>query len=199
MVSSLRFLPASRGTLLKLRAQLELVERGKSVLEMRRDQLIKEIFILIDELRLRAKVESEYLEAIRAIARIRVLRGEQDFRSRMALVIPPKLEIVLESVQGVAVPKVRVISNPDFSQILDPEYKKALKTLWNSLKGMIEIANKEIAVEKLCYQLQYINRVVNSLERNMLPELRDTIRRIEERVSEEEIEEFVRIKKIGEE
>ncbi|HDJ97079.1 MAG TPA: hypothetical protein ENG54_01265 [Thermofilum sp.] len=198
MASQLQFLPASRGTLLRLREQLELVERGKNVLEMRRDQLVKEVFLLMDELRYRAHAEHEYLKAIRALDRIRSLRGEHDFISKTNLVKPPKLQTLLESVQGVPVPKVKVVEEPDFSRIIDPEYRKALETLWEALHEMIEIANKEMAVERLCRQLQYINRVVNSLDKNLIPQLREAINRIEEKVSEEEIEEFVRIKMTGE-
>ncbi|HFC49180.1 MAG TPA: hypothetical protein ENJ59_00450, partial [Thermofilum sp.] len=114
------------------------------------------------------------------------------------LVKPPKLQMLLESVQGVPVPKVKVVEEPDFSRIIDPEYRKALETLWEALHEMIEIANKEMAVERLCRQLQYINRVVNSLDKNLIPQLREAISRIEEKVSEEEIEEFMRLKMIGE-
>ncbi len=198
MFSQLRFLPASRGTLIRLREQLGLVERGKNVLEMRRDQLVKEIFLLMDELKYRARAEHEYLRAIRSLDRIRSLRGEHDFISKTNLVKPPKLRTLLESVQGVPVPKVKVVSEPDFSRIIDPEYKRAIVTLWEAIREMIEIANKEMSVERLCRQLQYINRVVNSLDKNLIPKLREAISRIEEKVSEEEIEEFVRIKIIGE-
>ena len=198
METQLQFLPASRGTLLRLRERLELVERGKDVLEMRRDQLVKEVFLLMDELRYRAHAEHEYLKAIRVLDRIRSLRGEHDFISKTNLVKPPKLQVLLESVQGVPVPKVMVLEEPDFSRIVDPEYKKAIETLWDALHEMIEIANKEMAVERLCKQLQYINRVVNSLDKNLIPRLKEAISRIEEKVSEEEIEEFVRIKMMGE-
>ncbi len=198
MASSLRFLPASRGTLLKLREQLELVQRGKNVLEMRRDQLVKEVFAIMDELKKRPEAEHIYLEAVRGLSRIRSMRGEHDFQSFSNLVKPPRLETLLVSIQGVAVPEVRIVGSPDFSKIMDPEYRKRLENLWHALEAMIEIANKEIAIEKLCSQLQYINRVVNSLDKNLIPQLEEIIKHIEERVAEEEIEEFVRIKMLGE-
>jgi V/A-type H+-transporting ATPase subunit D len=39
-----------------------------------------------------------------------------------------------------------------------------------------------------------VNRIVNSLEKNVIPLLQDALRRVEERVLEEELEDFVRVK-----
>ncbi len=198
MSTELAFLPASRGTLLLLRRKLQLVKRGKDVLQMRRDQLVKEVFSIMDELRKRPQAEQQYAEAARLVSKIRMSRGEHEFLSLSNLANPPKIETVIVSYQGVAVPQARIAAEPDFSKITDPEYRTVLEKLWDAVKTMIEVANKEIAVEKLCEQLQYINRVVNSLEKNLIPRLEDALRHIEERVTEEEIEEFVRIKIIGE-
>ncbi len=194
MAASLRFLPASRGTLIKLRERLELVRRGKNVLEMRRDQLIKEVFSLVDQIRKRSEAESAYIEALQRFSRLRALRGEHQFKSLASIIIPPRVEVVPVSIQGVLTPQVRLEAEPDFSKVLDPELRRALEELWKALKNMIEITNMEIAVERLCEQLQYINRVVNSLEKNLIPQLVETIRHVEERVEEEELGEFVRIK-----
>ncbi|RLE59901.1 MAG: hypothetical protein DRJ35_04685 [Thermoprotei archaeon] len=198
MSSELAFLPASRGTLLLLRRKLQLVKRGKDVLQMRRDQLVKEVFSIMDELKKRPEAEQQYAEASEIVSKIRMSRGEHEFLSISNLATPPKIETVIVSYQGVAVPQARIVIEPDFSKITDPEYRTALEKLWEAVKTMIEVANKEIAVEKLCEQLQYINRVVNSLEKNLIPKLEDALHHIEERVTEEEIEEFVRIKLIGE-
>ena len=198
MSSELAFLPASRGTLLLLRRRLELVKRGKEVLQMRRDQLGKEVFAIMDELKKLAEAEKRYLEAARRVTQLRMSRGEHDFESIASLVRPPEIEIVIVSRQGVPVPEARIISEPDYSRVADPEYREALENLWEAMKTMILVANRELEVEKLCQQLQYINRVVNSLEKNLIPKLEDALRRIEEHVSEEEIEEFVRIKLVSE-
>jgi len=191
-----RFLPASRGTLIKLHKQLNLVRRGKEILEMRREQLIKEVFELMDKLKERGEIEHEYLRVLEEIARLRALRGEYEYRSIANLVKPPKIEVLLVSIQGVPVPQVKIISDPDSSKIKDPEYREAFESLWSVLKKYIELANVEAAVERLGRQLNYINRVVNSLEKRVIPDLQETIRYIEEKVDEEMLEEFVRIRKL---
>ena len=194
MISELRFLPASRGTLQLLRRRLELVQRGKDILQMRRDQLAKELLSIMEGLRRREDAEREFFEAARRVALLRLTRGDYDFRSMAALVRPPKVVSVLTSYQGVPVPQARVVEDPDFSKVVDPEYREAVEKLWEAVKKLIDVANSEAAVERISEQLSYINRVVNSLEKNVIPALQDALRRIEERVIEEELEDFVRIK-----
>ena len=197
-ISSLSYLPASRGTLLALRRKLALVRRGKEILEMRRDQLVGEIFRLIGMLRERADIERKYVRALADLAFLRVARGEQEFRSIVGLVRKPEMESLLVSIQGVAVPQVKIVKEPDFSLIKDPEYRKLLERLWEAVKELIEASNIEIAVERLSEQLSYINRVVNSLEKNIIPSLEDAIRYIEEKLDEEMLSEYIRILKIRE-
>uniref|UniRef100_A0A7C4B9T5 V-type ATP synthase subunit D n=1 Tax=Thermofilum pendens TaxID=2269 RepID=A0A7C4B9T5_THEPE len=194
MYSELRFLPASRGTLQLLRRRLELVQRGKDILQMRRDQLAKELLTMLEELRKRSEAESAFLEASRRITALRVTRGEHDFRSIVSLVKPPKVAGVIVSYQGVPVPQARIIEEPDLSKVTDPDYRSAIEELWSAVKSLIEVANMEVAVEKISEQLSYVNRIVNSLEKNVIPLLQDTLRRVEERVLEEELEDFVRVK-----
>ncbi|RLE82607.1 MAG: hypothetical protein DRJ52_01970 [Thermoprotei archaeon] len=196
-LTSLRYLPASRGTLLKLRRQLELAKRGKSVLEMRRDQLVKEIFTLIDRLKERPKIEEKYIKALEDLSLLRLKRGEVEFFSIVSLVRPPVLEVLAISIEGVSVPQIKILRKPDYSLVKDPEYRTLLENAWQVIEELIEVTNIEIAVEKLCAQLSYINRVVNSLEENFIPKLEETIRYIGEKIEEEMLEEFVRLKNIA--
>ncbi|RLE62636.1 MAG: hypothetical protein DRJ38_09295 [Thermoprotei archaeon] len=195
----LGYLPASRGTLLMLRRKLELIRRGKNILEMRRDQLVREIFLLIDKLKKRANIEKKFVEALDSLAILRIYRGEQEFRSMLELVKPPEIEVLLVSVQGVPVPQARVKKEPDFSLIKDPEYYMAFTRLWEAVKELIEISNIEVVVERLTAQLSYINRVVNSIEKKLIPSFRETIRYIEEKLEEEVLGEYIRLMKIREE
>lgn len=161
---------------------------------MRRDQLAKELLSIMEHLRRRADAEREFFEAARRVALLRVIRGDYDFRSIASLVKPPEVVSVIVSYQGVPVPQARIAEDPDFSSVSEPEYREAIEKLWDAVEKLIEAANSEAAVEKIGEQLAYINRVVNSLEKNTIPALTDALRRIEERVIEEELEDFVRVK-----
>jgi len=166
---------------------------------MRRDQLVREIFLLIDKLKKRANIEKKFVEALDSLAILRIYRGEQEFRSMLELVKPPEIEVLLVSVQGVPVPQARVKKEPDFSLIKDPEYYMAFTRLWEAVKELIEISNIEVVVERLTAQLSYINRVVNSIEKKLIPSFRETIRYIEEKLEEEVLGEYIRLMKIREE
>ncbi|MCC6004307.1 MAG: V-type ATP synthase subunit D [Thermofilum sp.] len=196
-LQELAFLPVSRGTLQYLRRKLELVRRGKDVLQMRRDQLAKELLAIMDELRKRPEAEKQFIEAARYAAIMRMARGEYEYRSMSSLVKPPRFTHVIVSYQGIPVPQIRVAEEADWSRLVDQDYRRVVENLWNAVKTMIDVANKEVAVEKMSDQLLYINRVVNSLEKNIIPQLESTLRRVEERVVDEELEDFVRVKILG--
>lgn len=194
----LGYLPASKGTLLALRHKLELIQRGKNILEMRRDQLVREVFLLIDKLEKRTESERKFARALEKLSILRIYRGEQEFNSILGLVKPPEIEILLVSIQGVPVPQAKIKKEPDLSLIKDPEYHKAFKELWEATRELIDIANIEVAIEKLTAQLSYINRVVNSLEKKLIPAFKEAIRYIEEKLEEEVLGEYIRLMKIRE-
>ena len=193
---SYKFLPISRGTLIKLRNRLKLMKRGKEVLEMRREQLIREITNLLMVIKKRPEVEHRLVNEIHEISRVRLIRGEVEFTSLISLVKRPIIEILPYSIQGVPVPQIKIVSDPDLSNLKDPELKRLANNFWEIMKELIEIANAEIAIEKLANYLNYINRIVNSLEKNLIPQLEKLIKYVEERVEEESLEEFIRLKKI---
>lgn len=197
-LTSIKFLPVSRGTLIRLKNMLKTIERGKNVLEMRREQLIKEIFLLSSKLEERVSIEHQYIKALERVSKLRLLRGEVEFKSMLSLVKPPKIEILLISIQGVIVPKARIYEEPDLSQLYDPEFLSIFQDLWKITKILVELSNIEVAIEKLSKQLAYINRVVNNLDRSVIPRYREMVRYIEERIEEQSMEEFVKRKKICE-
>ncbi|RLE67374.1 MAG: hypothetical protein DRJ34_04920 [Thermoprotei archaeon] len=197
-LTSIKFLPVSRGTLIRLKNMLETIERGKNVLEMRREQLIKEIFLLSSKLKERASIEHEYIKALERVSRLRLLRGEVEFESMLSLVKPPQIEILPTSIQGVIVPQARIYEEPDLSQLYDPEFLRVFQDLWKITRILLELSNIEVAIEKLSEQLAYINRVVNSLDRSVIPKYREMVRYIEERIEEQSMDEFVKLKNIRE-
>jgi V/A-type H+-transporting ATPase subunit D len=151
----------------------------------------------MDELRKRPEAEKQFIEAARYAAIMRMARGEYEYRSMSSLVKPPRFTHVIVSYQGIPVPQIRVAEEADWSRLVDQDYRRVVENLWNAVKTMIDVANKEVAVEKMSDQLLYINRVVNSLEKNIIPQLESTLRRVEERVVDEELEDFVRVKILG--
>mgnify|MGYP000032264405 CR=1 FL=1 len=195
-MSSLRYLPATTGTLVKLRERLQLVRRGKEVLEMRRDQLIKEVYNLLSEIRKREELEKELYQLYERIKEIYATIGPDNISSYARTISKPKIRVIYESLFGVRVPRVDFLNVPDFTQISHPAVYQLALELWSLMENLFKIAAKEMAVESLSNELAYINRVVNSLEKNVIPQLIEQIHYVEERIREESLSEFVRIKKV---
>ena len=188
---------ASRSELLKLKKRLEIIRRGKNVLEMRRDQLISEIFRLIEKLKERAQAEKEFAYEVRKLSMLRLTYGDKEFITQLNLVEPPEFEIYDISIQGVKVPQVKILKDINTAKIYNSELKESVDKLWSALKFLLEIINIETAILKLVEHLTYINRVVNSLEKVVIPELERQVHDIEEKLFEEELEEHVRLSKIA--
>jgi len=180
----------------KLREQLQLVRRGKEILEMRRDQLIREIYQLLSEIRERERLEKEFLRIYDKVKELYMVMNADNIRSYARVVRRPELRLLYESLMGVKVPRVDILSEPDFNQVTDLAVHALAEELWKLLYRLIEITRKEAAVENLSKELAYINRVVNSLEKNIIPQLNESIHYVEEKVQEESLSEFVRIKKV---
>ena len=196
MSLALKYLPASRGTLVLLRRKLSLTERGKEILEMRREQLVKAIVDLINVVKRRPSVEHKLVRVLEEIARVRLARGEVEYSSLASLVSEPELDVLAVSYHGVPVPQIRVRSPPGAELLHDSELRRLSAELWEAVAELVEVVNAELALERLAAHLNYINRVVNGLERIIIPQLRETIRRLEERVEEEALEEFTRLKRV---
>jgi len=195
-LSSLKYLPATIGTLVKLRERLQLVMRGKDVLEMRRDQLIKEIYYLLEEIKKREDLERELYRLYTKIKELFMISDPNKIHSYAKIVKKPRFRILYESLLGVKVPKIEILVEPDFTQISDPAIYNIAIELWNLLQRLFNITMKELAVESLTNELAYINRVVNSLEKSVIPQIKEQIHYVENRIQEESLGSFVRIKKV---
>lgn len=195
-IGDLAYLPPSRGTLNFLKRRLELAERGKRILEMRREVLIKEMFSLLERIRERKNIERRFIEALKSVNELRLRLGELDFRALASLSHPPGVSSLNVSFQGVPCLQVRLLGPPDTSLHYDSEILKRAGELWNAFAALVEATNAEVAVRCIGEQLIKVNQVINSLERSIIPMLEEAIKRIEERVAARELEEHVRIRKL---
>ena len=185
----------SSGALLELRRQLELANRGKNVLEMKRDQLVKEIYGLISEASKRKELERKLATLYSRIRKAYVFKGPDNIKSCMGLSKPPEFRILYKSFLGVRVPEVKLTSSYDVEQIPDTGLRELAREVGDILIELVLLGAKEATIEYLSEELMYVNRIVNALERKLLPQLRERIRYISIRLQEKALEEFVRIKR----
>ena len=185
----------SSGALLELRKQLELANRGKNVLEMKRDQLIKEVYRLMEAVSKRKEIEGRALEIYSMARRAYVLKGPDIIKSYIGLSKPPCFKILYRSFLGVKIPEIRLVDKGDVEQIPDPGLRELARNLRDMIIDLILRSAKEAVIENLSNELMYVNRIVNALEEKLLPQLRERIRYISIRLQERALEEFIRIKK----
>jgi len=188
--------PISRGTLLKLRERLTVARRGKEVLEMRREQLVHELLSSVEKIEGRSALDDKLYELFGEAVKLYLTLGEYGYRSMCSALKAPKVETLIESLYGVKVPKVKVVKEPNFSTISDPEVRRLASALYEALKEAISLAAEEEKVRALANHLEYVNRVTNSLEKIIIPQLEELIRYVSERLEEEMVSEFTALKKL---
>jgi V/A-type H+-transporting ATPase subunit D len=189
-------MPISRGALLKLRERLIVARRGKEVLEMRREQLVHELLTSAKKIERRVALDNKLYELFSEAIKLYLTLGEYGYRSVCLALKAPKVETLIESLYGVKVPKVKIVEEPDFSTISDPEVRRLAGALYETLKEAIALAVEEEKVKALASHLEYVNRVTNSLEKIIIPQLEELIRYVSERLEEEMVSEFTALKKL---
>ncbi len=181
---------ATKGTLQKAREQLEFIERGKDVLKMKRDQLAGELNKLLGELGQRSKIEKLFIEAYDSVGYAYAVLGYDSFASAASAVDTIEVRAVPTSMMGVVMPEVELTKKTSVDQVPSPTMMKAVAKLSGAVEKAIELAVLEAKVERLALELMSTNRKVNALEKVVIPRYKAMIRYIEEKLSEQALQEF---------
>lgn len=194
---------ATRMELLRLRRRVSLASRGHRLLSEKRDEISRQLILISRLLKpLREKVEKDLLETSRRFMMARATMEPEDIKA--ALDIPTKkfsLAIQLQSIMSVKVPKlIKEISGDiicyGFSST-SGELDVALLALERSIDGLIELAEKEKQANLLAKELQTTRRRVNVLEHVVIPEIKQTIRFIYDKLAEAERDNISRLMKVA--
>ncbi len=196
MASAFGRVAATRGLLLRLKDQLKFVKKGLEVLKMKRDHIAGEVNKLLEDVRRRPQIERKAMEIYEYVKDAYLSVGYQRMASMADVVGSVEIRPRTITVMGVRVPVIDILREPDISRISDPVVAKAAILMWDLLKDVIGMAVVETTIEKLAYELMETNRKVNALEKEIIPSLADLIRYIEDRLHEEELADFIRVKHI---
>ena len=194
---------ATRMELLQLRRRIALASRGHHLLSEKRDEISRQLIKIARKIQpLREQVEKQLLETCRRfmLARDSV---EPDY-TKAALEIPTKkfsLAVSLASVMNVRVPQLAKeikgnIICYGFSTT-SGELDVALLALEEVFDNLIELAEKEKQARLLATELQMTRRRVNVLEHVVIPQYRDTIKYIFDKLAEAERDNTSRLMKIA--
>jgi len=186
----------TRGFLLDLKRRLSFVQRAHDLLEMKRDQEIRELRSAIDRLRdLRAVLEKKAEEVLRDLAMLQAVYGSQEIISASMLMDERiEIEVLPRNVMGVNVPMIKIVKMPE----VKGRYPLHVEGLAEKVRGLLEdllrVAEVEAFVELVAEDLRKTSIRVNALEKVIIPSYEATIRKIGEVVEQSALEDFIRVK-----
>lgn len=187
---------ATRGLLLRLREQLEFIERGRELLKMKRDQLAAETNRLLKKVRARATIEKRLMDAYDKLKDAYSSLGYFRVLSEASAVGEMEVRVRPISIMGVIVPEVLLDGKPNIDYIPSMSAYEAARELNEVVEELLELVETEARIESIARELMMTNRKVNALDKVLIPGLMDLIRYIEDRLEEESLEEFFRAKRV---
>lgn len=187
---------ASPGVLLALREQLNFIVKGKEILEMKRDRLAGEINRLLGEVKIRNDMEEALKNAYKLLIQVLMRKGYKNLRTIAKSVGYMDLDFETEMVMGINLVKLGLKRGVEYTTFYDPLIQALVKKFNEAFRLMLRTAEIENNIEMLALELMSTSRKVNSLEKIVIPQYRETIRYVEERLMEDALEEFVRTKRI---
>jgi V/A-type H+/Na+-transporting ATPase subunit D len=193
---------ATRMELLRLRKRVVLASRGHRLLSEKRDEISRQLIQIARDIQpLRETVEKELSQTFRRFMLARASMEPEYVKA--ALAVPTKkFSMVMEfvSVMNVKVPR---LLKEIAGEILcygygttSGEMDVALLSLERAFDTLITLAEKEKQARLLAIELQMTRRRVNVLEHVVIPKTQQTIRYINDKLSEAERDNTTRLMKI---
>jgi V/A-type H+-transporting ATPase subunit D len=194
----------NRMELLRLRKRGDVARRGHKLLKDKLDELMKEFLARIGEnRRLRADVERELSGAFGLLAIARAEAGSAVLAQALMGGRPADLLTAGEKhVMSVTVPVFDVAELPErggYSFATTPAVLDgALERLAAVAPRMIDLAEREKAIELLAAEIERTRRRVNALEYVLIPQIVETVRDIQMKMDEAERGNLTRLMKVKE-
>ena len=193
----------TRMELLARKAQLELAQQGRDLLEQKRTALMKELFKVADTvLEHTGLLQQTVYQARKALARAEAKAGAETIRSAtLASRAELALQVSTTSVMGVTVPKIeqkhvaRSILERGYSIVgtstLIDETAAAFE---DEVDAIILLADSELRLTRLAKEIQGTSRRLNALDQLIIPRLKSELNYIQESLDEQERSDHFRLK-----
>jgi V/A-type H+-transporting ATPase subunit D len=181
---------ATKGALQRLREQIKFTEKSKDILKMKRDQLAGEINRLLHEIHRRKEIEKMFSEAYESVKYAYVVEGYDEVSSIANAIDLLEVRANPVSVMNVLMPEVEVVRKGGSKQIPSITLFVPAEKLNKAIEEAINLAVVEAKIEQLAGELMETNRKVNALEKVIMPRYISRAKYIEDRLIEEDLEEF---------
>lgn len=193
---------ATRMELLRLKKRLNLARRGHKLLKDKRDELMRQLLAIIDEVKeLRLSIESQFQSVLERFVAAKSSLGS--LQTKQELLLPVKKISV--SMDKKNIMSVRV---PSYSQEVSGgiipygyintsgEMDIALADFDKSIENLLDLAEKEKTVQLMAIEIEETRRRVNALEHKLIPGLDETIKFITMKLEENERSNTVRLMRV---
>jgi V/A-type H+-transporting ATPase subunit D len=194
----------NRMELLRLKRRREVARRGHKLLKDKFDELLKEFLARITEnRRLRAEVEAALVHSYDLFAVARAEAGRASLAQALLAGEPVEmLEIGERNVMSVRVPeftRIELAEPSAYSLATTPVViDEALGTLADVTPKLLELAQREKAIELLAAEIERTRRRVNALEYVLIPSIDETVKDIQMKLDEAERGNLTRLLKVKE-
>jgi len=198
-MSSVAGVKPTKGFLMDMKRRIGFIEKGTEFLKLKRDHLAKELTTSIEVLKGRRRLLMDNLrEAYSALTAAYISLGSMEVQSQTKSIKSTlELDVLPRSVMGVRYPDISIKKKPEIGAELDITLAHASEEVYEILEDIIQLAEFETRAERIADELGKTNRKVNALENTVIPDYKETIKYIEEKLDEEQMEELVRMKQIG--
>lgn len=195
----------TRMELIKLKRKLVTAKRGHKLLKEKRDGLMKEFMAIIREVRdLRQVVEEKLATGFKSYLFAGADMGQDAVRE--ALMVPSKkikLEADTKNVMSVNVPVFSYKEEGDWLSYglagTSGQLDESLKIFSDSLKDLVELAQKEHSAKLMAAEIEKTRRRVNALEYVFIPDMQETLKYITAKLNEQERASVITTMKIKQE
>ncbi len=188
----------TKANLMNTKKSLDLAKLGYELMDRKRNILVREMMLLIDEASLIQKsVSKTYGEAYDALKKAYITLGNCDSFVR-AVPVDNTLSVDYRSVMGVELPVVSVSDGDsgayygfqNTNSMLDEAYLKFKEVK----KLTVRLAETESCVCRLADAIRKTQKRANALEHILIPQFETTVKYISDALEEKEREDFSRLK-----
>jgi len=181
----------TRINLLNLKKDLKIAERGHKLLKDKRDGLMKEFMEIIKEARnLRQSLNGQISEAFQifvlasSLTPYKTLETAFSMPTMQTQVLPETKTIMSVKTPRLTLKKEGSLFSYSFLET-SGDLDNFMVKMDKILPEIIKLAEFEKTAESLAEEIEKTRRRVNALENTMIPNLRDTIRFISQRLEEQ--------------
>ncbi len=192
----------TKSKLIETKKSLALAKEGHTLLDKKRNVLIREMMRLIDSAReVQENMEKIFAQAYASLQRANLSIGIEHVEEvGLAIKEVTDLSIRLKSIMGVEIPEIS-----DISEEIEPSYgfvktnanlDRAYKSFKRALSLIAKLAEIETTVYRLAREIKKTQRRVNALENVLIPQYEETVKFIESYIEETERDDFFRMKRL---